>query len=241
MTFDFFFGGAVSGGGLNKDDSKHVLSYAHGLLTSDESDDEAIAGLRGASGRNLRALQAFAVRFERPRRSANDPLVRHVEQLVVLAAKNGTSPPELETAESDLIEQERELLRLKRDDAFARLADRYPTLAQLANTVSDPAWAEGARANPALDGPEPPPLPPLTGLKGMYLRRLQRRWERDPKVASFRPDRETKRLMAAFGEAVQPVIRQMEESSDPILRTLVAHWIVITHLGPLAGVPSPPE
>ena len=113
-----------------------------------------MAGLREASGRNLQALQAFAMRFERPRRSANDPLVRHIEDLV-LAARDGTQPAPVTSDDRELIEQERHLLKQPLPEAFAQVAIRYPDLAALiTDRLSDPAWVDAITADSGLDPPE---------------------------------------------------------------------------------------
>ena len=168
---------------MRREDSDRVLSYAGGLLTSSATDEQAMAGLREASGRNLRALEAFAMRFERPRRSGNDPLVRHVEDLV-LAARDGSQPGQVTSDDRALIEQERQLLKRPLAGAFAQLANGYPDLAALAETLSDPAWIDAARTDTDLDPPELGTFP-ATGVNGFYFRHLQRRFERDLRFASL--------------------------------------------------------
>ena len=238
MTPDFFFGGSVPGVGVSQEESDRVRTYAGGLLTSNATDEQAMAGLRDASGRNLRALRAFAMRFERPRRSANDPLVRHVEDLV-LAARDGTKVAPVTSDDRELIEQERQLLKLPLAEAFARLAKSLPDLGALAETLSDPAWIDAATTDTGLD---PPDLKPLaaTGVRGVYLRRRQRRFERDSRFGSLSAvDQGTKRLVTAVGHALRPVLRQMQESDDPLLRTQVAESVVAAHLRPPVGIPAP--
>ena len=238
-----FFGG-VHARGVNQVDSDRLLSFAEDLLISDASDEEAVAGLRAASGRDLRALQAFTRPFEhheRPRRSRNDPLVHHVEALAA-AARDGSPPPPVSSDEEGVVEQERQLLKLPLPEAFSHLASRCPELAVLAEKLSDPVWIEGVRTDPGLDSPRlnPPLLPPLAGLKGILARRMWRRIEQDPRYAAIRSvDQGAKRLMTASSEALRPVIRLMEESDDPLLRTLVAQHVVVSHLGRLASIPAP--
>ena len=52
-------------------------------------------------------------------------------------------------------------------------------------------------------------------------------------------DQGTKRLMTAVGNALRPVLRQMEESDDPLLRTQLTQWVVATHLRPTVGIAAP--
>lgn len=228
----------------------HVLS----LLAQRISDAEAIVSIRSAAG-NQQLLSDMASMIERQVRPMpavlvnpdwgdlpgpvshgrwdDDPLVRHVAELV-LAASAGDDPPPLTAEEAAITEQERRLLAIPLADAFAVLASRSEHVGRLANRVSDPAWQTAARADPSSD------LPPSLnfGHPPLMARLMMWPMKRDARFKAFHDmDRETRRVWSAVGREIG--FLWLRASPDMLLRTDVAAWVLRKHLETLAGLDLP--
>lgn len=257
--WDPIYGGGGSGRGRAGSAFNRLMRCVRLIRDEEFSDEAAVEMIRQAAGNQRGVLHSFAEGFM-ARDWYGDPLLTHVADLVRAAERGRTAPSPLDAASSEVVRDERRLLKLSPAEVFADLAARQPALQDWARRASDPEWRAAQDMNP-VQPPSPPgnvvevapgvwaseSAPrPSRWLIHLMAKRVERSWSKrmtDPRWAEFQRSTEEARShegsMLALGQELDRLVGPRAETADRLVRTLVAHRTLSPYIWELTGLPWP--